>query len=111
MLRAMPMLEYDHSEASSKQAGRQHIWEEEMNQLINGPMAQIAQCVWAGHFQVIKRRLLEYLVAKTFHDSGLCLMTANISVPTNGVASKYNTWAVFCKGDMCVCVCDQHKHS
>ena len=42
---AIPMLEYYHNETSLKQAVWQHTWENNMNQLINGPMAQIAQCV------------------------------------------------------------------
>ena len=103
VLCAVPMLEHFHNETSFRGAVRPQTWKEEMNQLIDGTMAAIAQCVWAGRFHLIKRRRVGYMVApESFQDFGRCLMKAIMNFPTNGVGPKCNTWSVFCSGDICV---------
>ena len=65
-------------------------------------MAQIAQCVCAGQFQMIKRRLVQCFVGKTFQGFGFCFMKAEMNFPTHCVVSDGSTWAVLCSGDVCV---------
>ena len=59
----LPMLEQFHTKANFRKAVEKHSWQQEIDQLINGPMTKFAEAVWCGYCVVARRQILAYVGA------------------------------------------------